>query len=468
MDCSRTKYDSALLKKIGSYVCQTVIFIHEQQPDLLLEKYRNIPWHSSRNQENLAGKLIKMLRIAVDWQALLKQLRKFLQALLTPNSFESPILVTLLAKINRLNPNKDELNSPKLVNNGSTYKSNYDDSIPDTLDDYKSFNCVKNNHPEGKYGMAILLLDAEKLQLSVEAEKFLHQVSNYQLQVKIAFANWQSMGKKDIELHQRGYDLIHVPASKDTADDKIIAFGVSLPKYYSQVQEVFVCSGDHVMTRLCNQLQKNGILVYHVSQKANNIKVINTQKNEVQMYSIVPSIEKVLHQVKEIITIEANRNINQWIKLSRISKIFAKKYLVDINEVVSHHFPGKTAKDIFAENSDLVLHYIPDKNETYVALFKMPHNSKIKMKNQSDLEQILVKIVSALVTKTTHKYIPIDTLSGKFHQKYGQPVSKVMEKLDLDANFLGFLHSCDSFTLQKIGDRWQVSLKGDSRVKASA
>ena len=109
-----------------------------------------------------------MLRIAVDWQALLKQLRKFLHALLTPNSFESPILVTLLAKINRLNPNKDELNSPKLVNNGSTYKSNYDDSIPDTLDDYKSFNCVKNNHPEGKYGMAILLLDAEKLQLSVE------------------------------------------------------------------------------------------------------------------------------------------------------------------------------------------------------------------------------------------------------------------------------------------------------------
>ena len=466
MDCSRTKYDSALLTKIGSYVCQTIIFIYEQQPDLLLEKYRNIPWHSSRNQSNLTAKLIKVLSTASDWQTLLKQLRKLLKALLIPKSFESPILVTLLAKINRLNPNKDELTAPKVVNNVIKHELNNYYSVPDSVDDYQSFRSIDHSRSGVESGIAILLLDAENLQINLETEKFLNQISHSPLQVKIAFANWQSMGKKDIELHQRGYDLIHVPAGKDNADGKMIAFGASLQEHYPQVQEVFVCSCDRVMTNLCNHLQKNGILVYQVSQKGSNIQVFNIKKNEVQIYTIVPSIEKILHQVKEIITVETTRNVNQWIKLSRISKLFSKKYLIDINQVVSHHFPGKTAKDIFAETSDLAVHHIPEDNETYVALFKMPHPSKIRLRTKSDLEQTLVTIVNMLITKTTNKYIPIETLSGKFHKQYGQPVSKVMERLDLDANFLGFLHSCDSFTLQQIGNCWQVSLKGYSSVKS--
>ncbi|MDJ0677235.1 MAG: NYN domain-containing protein [Calothrix sp. MO_167.B42] len=468
MDCSRTKYDSALLKKIGSYVCQTIIFIYEQQPDLLLEKYRNIPWHSSRNQSNLTAKLIKVLNTASDWQTLLQQLRRLLKSLLIPTSFESPILVTLLAKINRLNPHKGELNDSKVVNNGSNGESDHSHYVPDTIDDYQSFKSIDYSYSGAESGIAILLLDAENLQLNLETEKFLSQISHSPLQVKIAFANWQSMGKKDIELHQRGYDLIHVPAGKDNADGKMIAFGTSLQEHYPQVKEVFVCSCDRVMTNLCNQLQKNGITVHHVSQKGSNIQVFDPQKDEVQMYTIVPSIEKVLHQVKEIITVESTRNVNQWIKLSRISKLFSKKYFLDINQVVSHHFPGKTAKDIFAETSDLALHHIPEDNETYVTLFQIPHRSKIRVNTQSDLEKILVAIVNTLVTKTTNKYIPIETLSSKFHKQYGQPVSKVMEKLDLNGNFPSFLHSCDSFILQKMGDRWQVSLKSKSKVKASA
>lgn len=493
MNCSRIKYDSALLKKIGSYVCQTIIFIYEQQPDLLLEKYRNIPWNSSRNQSNLTAKLIKVLNTASDWQTLLKQLRKLLKALLIPTSFESPILVTLLAKINRLNPHKgelndsevinnesnhdselakinrlnphkSELNDSEVVNNGSNHESDNSHCIPDNIDDSQSFQSIDYSYSGVESGIAILLLDAENLQLNLETEKFLSQISHSPLQVKIAFANWQSMGKRDVELHQRGYDLIHVPAGKDNADGKMIAFGTSLQEHYSQVQEVFVCSCDRVMTNLCNQLQKNGIVVYHVSQKGSNIQVFEPQKNEVKMYTVVPSIEKFLHQVKEIITAEATRNLNQWIKLSRIYKLFAKKYFIDINQVVSHHFPGKTAQDIFAETSDLALHHIPEDNETYVALFQIPHRSRTKVNTKSDLEKILVTIANTLATKTTHKYIPIETLSGKFHKQYGQPVSKVMEKLDLDANFLGFLHSCDSFIVQRIGDRWQVSLKSKSRA----
>lgn len=58
---SRTKYYSILINKIGYHVCHTIIFIHDQQPELFLHKYRNDPWNTVRNQANLNAKLFKVL-----------------------------------------------------------------------------------------------------------------------------------------------------------------------------------------------------------------------------------------------------------------------------------------------------------------------------------------------------------------------------------------------------------------------
>ncbi|MHC5825037.1 MAG: IS1/IS1595 family N-terminal zinc-binding domain-containing protein, partial [Nostoc sp.] len=76
-------------------------------------------------------------------------------------------------------------------------------------------------------GISLLLLDAENLKLDVNSELFLASVCNYPLQVKMAFANWKnpSMGKQDIELYNRGYQLVHVPEGKNSADAKMIAIG---------------------------------------------------------------------------------------------------------------------------------------------------------------------------------------------------------------------------------------------------
>ena len=142
MDCSRTKYDSVLIKKIGYHVCQTIIFIHEQQPELFLDKYRNIPWDTVRNQANLNAKLFKVLNGTSDWQTLLKRTKKILKTLLVSESFESSILVTLLAKINLLNPDKDKSLSMKSSNSSShknILKLDKNHSISDSdIDDYSS------------------------------------------------------------------------------------------------------------------------------------------------------------------------------------------------------------------------------------------------------------------------------------------------------------------------------------------
>jgi|GEM_PF-4661980 len=101
---------STALNQICSCVCQAIIAIQEQDPELLLERYRNLQWRDSRYQSSLTAKLTEQLSDTQDWDALVQQLQRFLQALLIPESSNSPKLIELLKKIRQLNPAKPELN----------------------------------------------------------------------------------------------------------------------------------------------------------------------------------------------------------------------------------------------------------------------------------------------------------------------------------------------------------------------
>ncbi|WP_228371539.1 hypothetical protein [Trichormus azollae] len=58
-------------------------------------------------------------------------------------------------------------------------------------------------------------------------------------------------------MHERSYDLVHVPAGRDNADGKMIAFGSSIHEVYPHAKEVLVCSSDKVMTNSCKNLQQH-------------------------------------------------------------------------------------------------------------------------------------------------------------------------------------------------------------------
>ncbi len=95
MEVLLTTYDSALFNKIGFYVGQAIIAIQDKQPELLLEKYRNVSWNS-RYQSSLTAKLTEILRQSDDWDTLIKNLQGFLKVLLISESFNSPILIKLI------------------------------------------------------------------------------------------------------------------------------------------------------------------------------------------------------------------------------------------------------------------------------------------------------------------------------------------------------------------------------------
>jgi hypothetical protein len=457
MELLLTTYDSALFNKIGFYVGQAIIAIQDNQPELLLEKYRNVPWNS-RHQFSLTAKLTEILRQSNDWDTLINTLQGFLKVLLIPESFNSPILIKLIEDIRLLNPAKVELNGSNSLNTIKPVSSE-----------------IVTNGSLSQRKIAVLLLDAENLQINAETEQFLTTVCTCPIQVKIAFANWRSMGKLDIEFHQRGYDLIHVPVGKDHADGKMIAFGSSIHEHYPKAKEVFVCSSDTVMTNLCNHLQQNGLTVYRVSKQGNNITILNSKSGNKHTHSLLklPSIEELNAQIKNIIISEEKRTSNQWFQLSEIAQIYYKKYNLNISEIVSYSLPGKTTKDIFLDKSKFVVHQLPNDNELYLALFEMSQLNKAVSNNdvenkeintKADLEQALVNIITALAGKTSNRYIPIETLSANFNQQYGQGITNIFKKFDLNVKYITFLQSCDSFELEKRGDRWHVALRQASSV----
>lgn len=393
-----TADNSTLHSQIGSKVCQAIIAIQVQQPEFLLGKYREIPWQSSRHQSGLVNKLIEILGQAQDEKLLPQLLQKFLRALLAPESFSSPILISLFKEISLLtslkqdgngaskeSENENAVNNDPVepvqekptvtapeqenpINNTSQTEIVSEETTNNTPGAVDNSNNVANTHA----GVAVLLLDAENLQFNGETEKFLSSVCNYPIQVKVAFANWCRKGKLDAELHARNYDLIHVPSGRDNADGKMITFGSSINQRFPNAKEVFVCSSDNVMTNLCNHMMQNGLNVFRVVKQGSNLTVLDIQSGKTHVHTVLPTIEQFVSQIKDIIREEESRTGNQWMKLSKLSKIFHNKYHIGVNQVVSHHFQGKTAKDIFIEHAEFAVHHLPEDLETFITLFKLP------------------------------------------------------------------------------------------------
>ncbi|MGM3308379.1 NYN domain-containing protein [Anabaena sp. WFMT] len=461
---SLTTYDSALLNRIVSQVCQVIITIQKQQPELLLEKYRKVQWHNNSNQSALSAKFMDLLSQTQNWEELLQKLQLYLRAIFVAEALNSPILSELISNVRQINPIISELNGS--VNN--------------------TFSPVLQ-----PVGIAVLLLDAENLQINTNTEKFLATVCNSPIQVKIAFANWGNRGKLDIELHERGYDLIHVPAGRDNADGKMIAFGSSIHERYPNAKEVLVCSSDKVMTNLCNNLQQHGLIVYQVSQHGENINLFNNSTGETKIYRVkplpeIPSIEQFIGQLKNLIQDEQKLNASYWIKLSQLSKLYKIKYQLNISHIVSQYLPGKRARDIFINYpADFVIHQIDDVSELYVTVFdhnqvqaedgqksEIDKNKQLQslsgITSKQDLEKALNIILDELIEKSVHDYFDISILASKFKQKYGKTITGQIQELQISGTFIKFLQSCNNFHLQQKDKKWEIGKVNVSTFSSSS
>ena len=455
---------SAAFSAISRYLAQTLVSIQSKHPEWIAEKYRKTQWAKPDFQSVLIVKLTTSFRLATDVDSILLTAKKYLQILLIPEFVNSPQFTKLIAKIQQFAESK--------------------------IAPAKSKNLVPSKSPSltptlsVEVGIAILLLDVENLQLNLETEKFLEGICQYPIQIKVAFANWRSMGKKDAEFHQRGYQLIHVPPGKDSADLKMATVGASIFVHYPTAKEIFVCSSDRALTHLSNTLQSHGLTVFQVRKQLDKIIVLNSKTGQVETHSLVSlpeidPIEKIVLQLKELIKIEQQRTSAQWVKLSRISALFKENHGSALNQVVATHLLGTKTRDIFLKYpTEFVIHYPSDASQAYVSLFEVKLSPKSPILNKEishnsitepsslesinsleDLEIAIVKIVSELTGNSPENSVFLSNVGSEFHRQYGKQITQIIKEFNLSRKFPKFLQSCTSLQITKAEKGWQVSIK---------
>jgi hypothetical protein len=376
---SSLKVSAAISQAIYHLICQT----SQQRPELIASKYRSTPW--SLVQTTFLSKIQHNLAKFSAPQALEKKIEEILHIFLEPKFFLLPQATRIQTKIKNLIPVDliPIVNMPEIINQPSNHLSNQSgNQIIDQSTNQPSFfrrdNTSESKNQNGSInnqGIAILLLDVENLQLDAATEKFLAKICQYPIQIKIAFANWRHMGKQDLEFHQRGYELIHVPAGKDSADVKLATVGSSIFVHYPTAKEVLVCSSDAVLTHLCTTLQTHGLGVYLVRKKgeiltALDMKTGNTYSRMLRMSTDINSLAQLISQLQKIINTEQKLTGKNWILLSRVSQLFRSKYHLTISQVVSMYLPGQKARDVFLGHPNIFVVHRPNKEKNlYVSLF---------------------------------------------------------------------------------------------------
>ncbi|MFS0517582.1 NYN domain-containing protein [Nostoc sp. UIC 10607] len=305
--------------------------------------------------------------------------------------------------------------------------------------------------PQLEIGISLLLLDAENLKLDVNSELFLASVCKYPLQVKIAFANWRnpSTGKQDVELYNRGYQLVHVPGGKDSADAKMIAFGSCILYSYPTVKEILVCSGDGIFIHLCNQLQNQGLIVYWVRRQGQNLHIENRNTGKITDYSLamateVPSLEKVVDTIQDLIKTEQESINARLDSLVAVATLFQERCEINIKDN-----PKKT-------EAEKIIPILNDSFTESIQEEEKKEDSSVNL-NGKTLDELLLKIIQDIQTKSPQTTLSVSKLGSELRKITGESPNSIIKKLKLGSNFTKYLESSPIFTLKASGKEYEVT-----------
>lgn len=202
-----------------------------------------------------------------------------------------------------------------------------------------------------------ILLDVENFPLKFDLAQHLKAYCRYPIMVKFAVANWlnSSVSKLDQHLHQQGYQLIHVPKSKNAADAQILTLGASLQWNYPQVKEVVIVSHDAIFNYLHQTLQRQGQNTYRVYQQSGNVYLDDFASDRNSIITKIPndippqtiSLEQKIQTQIELTLDQLIQKSPQKITLSQLSQEFKAKHQQSISEILqSNKLPKSTLKFI--------------------------------------------------------------------------------------------------------------------------
>lgn len=288
-----------------------------------------------------------------------------------------------------------------------------------------------NSRKNSQKGISILLLDLENLKLDSSAEYYLKSIASYPLQVKLAFANWseKSVIKQDVELYERGYFLVHVPGGKNSADARMMTLGAALRIHYPQVEEVFVCSSDWLLTNLSNELLSQNLRVWRVRRQNKLLEIENRKTGEVYAYSL--ELNQEIPDPKELIS-----KLEQLIEQERESVSAKIQELSELEELLSHRktFVKKTEKK--QESLLSVEEVSPDWDVSVNG--KVP-TVREQITDAESLKSAIEQVVEEMKISYPHQKITASTISNAFKKKFSITLNQLIKELNLGKNITEFL-----------------------------
>jgi hypothetical protein len=198
-------------------------------------------------------------------------------------------------------------------------------------------NRRKSPPPLTLANVAILLLDAENLDLPATAEQWLAETCHHPIRLKFAFGDWKRLGSRDQDLHGRGYHLIHVPSGKNHADSKMTVIGSSILVHLPSIKEAIVCSNDNDLQDLRNTLHFQGLRVSWLQRHEQSLTLTHCHTQQTELFQLPP--RKVPSQAEGIAFLKAYlaTYAEQPVTLSHISAEFLKKLGVPMSTFVKYH-----------------------------------------------------------------------------------------------------------------------------------
>lgn len=461
-----------LCQEISAFLCDTLTAIHSKRAALLTPKGQR--WLQARsataNRAQMAALLAKQENVSTLWKTIQTLLHHFCITDFQGSKLYTQILQRVQALIDQPEVEKVAISPLEIPSSDRDLTLAADQSY-----------------------VGLVLLDAENMTLPAALETVLQNIGQYPIRYRLAFANWQKLGDRDQILYQRGYQLVHVPSGKNSADIKMSIDGVLISLRNPLIREVFVCSTDSDLMHLSHSLIGQGITPYRVCRHENRVEIRNvlTQKtgyfvlpqpeaaspkapNQPQSPAEVEHLPSSASQLREwlkILILQAQHDQpNQPIKIADLARRFCDRNHVAVNTAIRSVTTAKNLTQFLKTSPQFQLSQISNSQSLQVTLRKPSENAAAnpvssaakpaiaKISDAATLEQAVVKLMWTLSANQAGKSIHLSVLGSEFSKTYQEPMSKVLKRIGEPKGLPKFLAKCHSLRIKKQGKAWQVLL----------
>ena len=214
-----------------------------------------------------------------------------------------------------------------------------------------------------------------------------------------------------------------------------------------------------------------------VSANANEVDLASTLAEQPQIISAETETVKGMESHLSVLSVNSLKMLDdflidcvrvmtyggalEYISADRIIKHIRAQYDKDINLIVKKFQPNCSLIKYLRSRPSLFDLKLVGK-EHRVALANQSPAPEIttvfNISSRSDLENVVTKIIATGTAKSPGSYIIISDVATAFYKQYGQPITKVMQTLQLGNKFIKLLQSCDHLKLKQDGKIYKVAI----------